>query len=549
LSTEAPVFEINPLEKQAWFLCQALKGKALPTKMPAAEKKTLEELLLAFRNAQKAKLLHLCTPFYTLLLNSETILASYQLLVSLNSQGNSDFQIIMDSLSENYDSDQILVSQNTTPQALNNALSILLLAITRSDKNSISYTRFDKETGKPRPTSFPLSEKLIGNFVQAFGVEYLPVIQRVLVFNKGQVLGNPAGHVEYLYQERKKAFEAEKKAWEEAQRGLARVTPAPPQIAPKVSARQAASSVSQEVTGLIKSMVDPLEKAAVIQSFQAKPLLEMLDSVNAEKDFGKKLEKIYAQKLSQSQASLLAARLSSQMKRSLLKMDAWKEDYWSEFQLLMQKAGIWEGSEWLEKWRSHKEGKQVSAKKGQAYLIEEKSDPLAEMLAKEAQLEDKRRGRKMLNQEEPEDISAWIDAATSKASAEEQKVLQALARKDRFQEFAILAAGQDLWECISQSDQRQLSDIFALYSHLDMPTIKSQILAQIAADAEATKQVLIAIELLVVKMATLFKREHQMTFVQAMEQFQRQKQVGLERDRLNSKEFQSSAAGQYSKYT
>jgi hypothetical protein len=556
--TEAPkfkVFEVSALEKQALLLNQGLKGKALPAQLPAPEKKKLEELLLAFRNAQRAKLLTLCEGFYQAVSDAESVAKAYFVLNNQALSGTPDYQIVMDSLTESYGQNASTApSQAGSEMPIEEALTQVLLAITRSDKNSISYTRTDTETGKPRPTTFPLSEKLIRNFVLPFGEQYLPVIQRVLVFGKGQVLGNPAGQLAHRYHLRKQAFEAEKAAWEKAQAENKAQSPeprSPAQISQKLAAQQATRSVSQEISGLIAGTRNADEKAAVVLSFQAQSLLNMLKNAQAnEGDFGARLEKHYAQRLSADKAQLLSKRLASQMKRMMLKMDGWKEEYWSEFQTLMQKSGLWEGGEWLEKWRAHKSGKEIIAKTGQEYLIEDKSDPLADMLKKQAQIADKQRGSKMLGQEEPADLPDWLNNANaSQASAEEQKVLQGLSRKDRFQAFALVACPPGLWEALAANEQNLLQERFLYFSHTDLLTIKNQILASNETPSEVFKQALAALELLVVKMATLLKREFKLTFVQALEQFQAQKQADLEKTRLNSKEYQSSPAAQYGKYS
>ncbi|MGE3725525.1 MAG: hypothetical protein AB7I41_08245 [Candidatus Sericytochromatia bacterium] len=546
-------FEVSSLEKQALLLTQGLKGKALPAQLPAPEKKKLEELLLAFRNAQRAKLLTLCEGFYQAVSEPEAVTKAYLVLNNQALTGTPDYQIVMDSLTESYGQSAI-ADKKGQEMPLDQALTHVLLAITRSDKNSISYTRTDAETGKPRPTTFPLSEKLIRNFVLPFGEKYLPIIQRVLVFSKGQVLGNPAGQVAQLYQLRRQAFEAEKAAWEKAQadnKPQAPTTRSPAEISQKLAAQQATRSVSQEISGLISGTRNPDEKAAVVLSFQAQSLLNMLKNAQtSDGDFGSRLEKLYAQRLSADKAQLLSKRLASQMKRMMLKMDGWKEEYWSEFQTLMQKSGLWEGGEWLEKWRAHKSGKEVIAKTGQEYLIEDKSDPLADMLKKQAQIADKQRGSKMLGQEDPVELPDWLNNANAtQASAEEQKVLQGLSRKDRFQAFAQVACPPGLWEALSAAEQTLLEERFLYFSHTDLLTIKNQILASNHTSSEVFKQTLAALELLIVKMSTLFKREFKLTFVQALEQFQAQKQADLEKARLNSKEYQSSPAAQYGKYS
>ncbi|MBT9545371.1 MAG: hypothetical protein IV090_08280 [Candidatus Sericytochromatia bacterium] len=554
--SEAPTFkafEVSALEKQSLLLTQGLKGKALPAQLPAAEKKKLEELLLAFRNAQRAKLLTLCADFYQAVLDPNALTKAYFVLKNQALSGTPDYQIVMDSLTESYGTE--VPTEKTGPEMpLEQALTQVLLAITRSDKNSISYTRTDAETGKPRPTTFPLSEKLIRNFVLPFGEQYLPLIQRVLVFSKGQVLGHPAGQLAHRYHLRKQAFEVEKAAWEKVQadnKAQLAEPRSPAQISQKLAAQQATRSVSQEISGLISGARNPDEKAAVVLSFQAQSLLNMLKNAQAnEGDFGSRLEKLYSQRLSADKAQLLSKRLASQMKRMMLKMDGWKEEYWSEFQTLMQKSGLWEGGEWLEKWRAHKSGKEIIAKTGQEYLIEDKSDPLADMLKKQAQIADKQRGSKMLGQEDPVELPDWLtNANASQASAEEQKVLQALSRKDRFQEFAQVACPPGLWEALAAQEQNLLQERFLYFSHTDLLTIKNQILASNETPSEVFKQALAALELLVVKMATLLKREFKLNFVQALEQFQAQKQADLAKARFNSKEYQSSPAAQYGKYS
>lgn len=539
-----PTFTTQAFEAQAVCLNAALSNKKIPFKLKPEDQKLATSLLNAYRNGSKSRAFQLSKAYYEQVLNEDLILSAYRQIQSLALNGGAEFQIVMDSLKGNYgDKLPAEALQLSTQQAL----EILLLAITQSDKNSISYLRIDEITGKPRPTTFPLSQELIAHFLEPFGEQALA--EKVLVFSKINVMGNPAALVAERYWQRKKTFETEKAAYEKAQaEALQRKNSAASEVPKKEPKQQAVEHISQELDHLLQAAQAPEAQQAVLLSFQVKQLRALLQTHQTQTDsFASKLSQIYAQQLTPAQSAELSSKLASRMKRLMTRMGSWKEEYWQEYQLRMQKAGLWEGQAWLDKWRADKTGKQVIEKTGKDYLIEEKPvDTVGDFLRKSERLKDKQKGLQMLSGPE---AHHWIHPEESKAPPEIRRILTALSQRVHLDELTQLSFEPSAWEQYPDALKQKLYQIFRDYSQTDLDTIKQELLKQLSPEMLEMGQSMIAqVELQINRIAVLCKKELKLTFVDAVERLRLQQAEIQAREKRNSRAYQNSAAAKYGNY-
>lgn len=547
----APEFESTALELQADALTRLLQGQKLLIPLEPNNHQRVAVLLKAFKTGKKEMVHERVQAFYEQVLDPVRLVQAYAYLRTLPLEGHPEFEIVMDSLKEQCHT-EINPAQKMEIRLLD-ALIQVMLAITRGSKNSISYSRFDPAMDRPRPTTFPLTPIFIERFLAPFAQEKQMVLSRTVYFYKNTVIGNPAAELAWHYRQRRDIFEEKREAYLKAEQArLAREAAAIPKASLEARHKVKAASVSvKQVLGEVKN---PQEKAAVHYTLQPDNLYGLLRSHQQSKDgFQQKLQAIYAQKVSHSQAGALSARLASKMKRVLEQMDQWDESYWSEFQGLMQNLGLWEGQGWLDKWRSHKKGKQELVAKPKNYVIEEVvHDPVAEMAERERRLADKRKGRQLLGTEpdfDTAELERWLKPVEPTTSPGMQKILQALEQEVHFQELRALAVPESLWMELSEVQQKSLYRLFQQYSQTDLSTIKDQALAKFPKEAfSALNGILAELELKITGMERSLEKNRKWVYQDAFaflaaEQAEIQKKM-----RLESPEFKRSSAAQYGLY-
>ncbi len=541
MSSATPSFETSRIEAQAVCLMATLAKRPAPLKLKPEDKQHIDALATAFRQGNKARAFKLSQAFYKQVLSPEKIAAAYAQIRALNLKGNADFQVVMDSLKDNCADILPDPSANLTQDQ---ALKILLLAITQSDKNSISYIRRDDQTGKPRPTTFPLTENLILHFLAPFG-DKQALAKKVLVFSKIAILGNPAAWVAADYMARKRQWE---KVRSEAISAATRTPPSRPEPPQRQGRPKEIDQLRQALDKLLSEVDSRPAQEAIVQSFQVKQLKSMLQAYTSSEDnFQQNLSRLYSQHLSASQAANLSTRLLSNMKRLMLQLGTWKEEYWQAYQIDMQKAGIWEGQAWLDKWQAEKSGKQIIQKTGADYLVEEKTESLDDLLAKDQQRKDKQKGQQMLS---TIDISQWVNRASNQPPAEIVKVLDALSQPTRFQELMQVAFEDNSWQTYPEVLRQKLELVFTELSQTDLDAIKEALVHGLSDDLLTTGQSMVArVELQVNKLALMFKKERKLSFPEALGRLQAQQAEDQARERLNSKAYQNSAAARYGQYS
>jgi hypothetical protein len=544
-------FEATDLELQADALTRLLQGKKPLAPLHSANHQQVAALFRAFKAGKKSVVFERAQPFYKEVLDPQRVTQAYLYLRGLSLDAPAEFEIVMDSLKSQYAKS---IASSTQPEInIREALVQLLLAITQSDKNSISYARIDSATGGYRPTTFPLTPLFIQRFLAPFASEQQEVLSRTVHFHHQIVMGNPMAELAWQYRQRKQAFEEKQAVYLAAQQAQQERQAREVAAIPKASleARSQVRAASASVKQLLAEVANPQEKAAVNATLQPDNLYGLLQAhQHSESSFNQKLQAIYAQKISRSQAGVLSARLASQMKRVLTQMEQWDESYWSDFQGMMQQLGLWEGQAWLDKWRSHKTGKQEREHHPVVYDVEPPKDELTEMFEREQRREDKRKGRLFMGGgPEGEIPDRWLNPKEPTASVEMQKVLQALSQKTNLQMLIELVLKPELWSQLSQSTQANVYTVFNRYSETDMRTIKAQ-LQKITPDEEAKtlRTVLAQLELKITGLIIRLEKNRKLVFKDVYDLLVIEQQSIQAKERQNSAEVKRSSAYQYGKY-
>jgi hypothetical protein len=530
-------FNFTELEAQAVTLMQLLSGCPLTLTLKPEQLRRIETLAQAYRKHNKSLAFQLSEEFYTALLTPAILKQAYAQLLAQPIIRHSEFQIILDCLK---DLCQGVESLSGPGMSLEKALQMLLLALTRSDKNSIYYNRLDTCTGKFRPTTFPLTENLIDQFLAPFG-EVGQKAKKVLIFQRGQVMGNPAIIFAWEYKRRKQHYEQEKSYRDQLNDFQTSI------VKPEPIKKSAPRLISDELEKILSNCADRDDQNALKAALKPESFGQLLDAAqNPNHDFGKQFQAICLQRLSPAKASLLSARMSMRLKRMMTEMGGWQEDYWRDFQSLMQSQGLWEGQEWLDKWRTQKKGKQVLSKSGQDYLSDEISNPLDQMLQKADQMRDKQKGLQMLT---PGDASFWNKPKTTPIPPEQRKVLAVLARTDRLEEMLALSVSNDLLARTPVKLQHRLYQAFGLYADTDMDTVKQQYLSDLEGDElDSAKRLITGIERTFHRLASLFRQDFRMTFPLALKMLKDQEELVRQREKMNSPKYINTPAARYQSY-
>lgn len=550
-SQSAESFKPTELEARAIAVMQLLAAKPVSLALSGAELRKAEALASALRQGNKPAASLLSADFFQEVSPPEKLATAYILIRQQTVTANPEFQIVMDHLQEAYGKSAAIYQK---PLKLDEALSLLLLAITRSDKNSISYLRIDSASGKPRPTTFPLSENLLRNFLAPFG-DKQHLLQQCLIIRRGQVMANPAALLVQACRIRRQQFEraqlalqaakdAEKKA---AAKPSVEINPPAAEVQ-KQHGLQEVRLICAELEKILHGTQETAEQQAIVSSLQPESFSQLLEKAShqAGQDFGKLLEQLYAQHLSAHQAKFLSARLSSRFKRMMSKMGDWKEEYWQEYQSKLQSLGIWEGSEWLEKWRASKHGKQALVQIKQASAAEAKDSELQQMLQQADKIQDKLKGQELLT---PPAAGPWQRNRSNPVSLELRRLLSALTRADRMDELLAFAVPDESWEGIPSSLRHRAYQIFCLFGDTDLDTIKLQFMSGIdQSQHEAAQSLILCLELTINKLVRLFKQDPRLSFHQALNiLITRQQEIEL-REKQNSKAWQRTPVAQYIRY-
>ncbi len=546
-------FDYSELEARAVSLMQLLAAQPLSLKLKPETREGVERLANAYRKAQKTLAFQLSADFFAAVLDRSKLQRAYAQILAQPIIRHSEFQLVLDCLKELCAAPaapaEPLAKSLAKSLPLEEALQLLLLKLTQSDKNAIYYNRIDSCTGKLRPTTFPLSEALIDHFLAPFA-ESGEKAKKVLIFQKGLVMANPALLLAWEYRARKQTYEQEKARWEASQ--AAKQIHSSSSMGPQAKAIGATEPrlISTELEKVLAAL-DGDERLALTEGLKPDNFGQLLNAAHLPgEDFGQTFKRLSCQGLSQAKASLLAARMSVRLKRLLAMTGDWDEDYWRDFQSLMQTLGLWEGQVWLNKWRADKLGKQTLEKSGKDYLLAPSTDslvdPLAVQLKQAETMRDKQRGKHMLA---PAELSNWIKPAARNIPPEQRKVLAVLARSDRLEELLGLALPPEVLMRTSPELQTRLYQVFGLLADTDMDTIKAQFLTDLPPEtSDAAKSLIASVERSFHRLSSLFRQDFRMTFPLALKMLREQEEMAKERQKMNQPHYLNSSAAKYQRY-
>ncbi|MBT9547767.1 MAG: hypothetical protein IV090_20425 [Candidatus Sericytochromatia bacterium] len=539
-------FAYSELEARAVSLIQLLGAQPLSLKLKPETRESVERLANAYRKAQKSLAFQLSADFFAAVLDPIKLQRAYAQILVQPIIRHSEFQMVLDCLKELCAGPAETIAK---PLPLEEALQFLLLKLTQSDKNAIYYNRIDSCTGKLRPTTFPLTETLIDHFLAPFA-ETGEKAKKVLIFQKGLVMANPALLLAWEYRARKQKYEQEKSRWEARQAAQKVNRTASTGPLAKLNSSHEPRLISEELEKVLASL-DGDERSALTEGLKPDNFGELLNAAHLPgEDFSQTFKRLSCQGLSQAKASLLAARMSVRLKRLLAMTGDWDEDYWRDFQSLMQTLGLWEGQVWLNKWRANKLGKQTLEKSGKDYLLAPSADslvdPLAAQLKQAEKMRDKQRGKHMLT---PVELTDWIKPPARHVPPEQRKVLAVLARSDRLEELLSLSLPPEVLMRTSAELQTRLYQVFGLLADTDMDTIKALFLTDLPPEtSDAAKSLIASVERSFHRLSSLFRQDFRMTFPLALKMLREQEELVKERQKMNQPQYLNSPAAKYQSY-
>ena len=432
-----PVLITHPSEAMAHNLMNLLVHKKAPFDLSKPHQQIVSALIQAIRQGQKTRVYHYSQPFYETLFRDEDIIEAYFQIKHLNIQGNSNFSIIMDWFKAHYG--------NTLPKQgherpLEEALICLILTITHRPQNSISYRRQDAKTGQMRPTTFPLSEEMIRDFIEPFQNQ-THLLEQAVIFHQQVVLGNPAGTVQHRYQEKCRRIQQDQQTWDQLQKkNLHNNLPTEPS---KSNKPDTATNLQVRIEELYQHCQSTAEIRATQYLFRPENMAFLDSSAQPSSfRFTQQIEQIYAEKLTPEQAQKLARRMA----RAL--------------QNLLRELADQSGPDWMALWS--KAQTQTESKKSAQNINNPKeiqTQIISDMLARARVQLDKLKGQKILSEQTSESMTDF----QSEMSPSQRAVFSELAEEQIFQQLRDISVARFDWEQLSATLQNALVALFQYF--------------------------------------------------------------------------------------
>jgi hypothetical protein len=520
--SEDPQQSASEREKMAFAFTELAQGRKPAYALKKQQEEHIQALLKALKSGQKAKVYELSQCFYHELLKPEDITSAYFQVVDMNLTENPNFRIIMDWIKDKYGRQR---PQGLIQRPLDEVVVLLLLAVTHTPNSSISYKRVMNIRGEEKecPTSYPLNETVIRDFLLPFG-SMSNVLSQAVIFHRQTVLGNPGGVLGHKHAQKRKQ-------WLQEQEALTQTEHPIPEVIEPISKRKKESlqALSHSTDQLYEFCTNTLETEAVRNTLTEANLRRLALLTHAPANlFLNRLCEIYSQTLSPERAQALAERMVQ------------------AFQALMQQLNHRAGKDWFKLWLSVQtfRGKQTQ----QVVEVTESEDTITRMLQQDAIRQDKLAGAKALTefqtQFESEETPLTIKELPTLSS-----VLQSLSQKAHIQSLLQLSLPGPLQDQFSQELLSLLELAFA-HSGYSMSAVKNSFLQSVNQQhQELARQVIAHIELACNRLAEIYSQHIKLDFVQALEIFELQAREASERAKLSSARFRNSAAGHYHRYS
>jgi hypothetical protein len=476
LSAHEPQLIASDTEIAAFSAMEALREQPLTYTLTSEQRKQVKELLQAFRRGTKENIYMLSQAYYQelaeqKLFTPERLTSAYFQLHDLESTKDPHYhyRIVMAWLKDNYGQ-----SRPTTlpPISLEEALAILLLAITETKESSLSFCQLQLAEGKQlyKMTTYPLNVTVIQNFLASIGT-FPGLLRRVLIFRKQMVIGNPAGLLAHLHTQKRERWLKEHEAWQAAEQ-LRLACQAQQEQVKQIQQRQ--NVVIKQTEQLYDLCNDAQEEMAVAYACEASIINELkAQAATPPNVFIKRLQSVYSQKLDAAQAERLAKRMAM------------------AFQTLLQELDRLAGKDkdWFALWNEcQPRVVRPSARSSHARPQAPVDDPIADYYARDAQRLSVTKAKEILAAQQ---ASVKQDTAlTTQPTPIQSKIFSALSDMQYLDQVLELALSADEQATIPQEVFRLLKRCFSSLSH-PMPEFKDIFLAKTRAEHQEAAQLLL----------------------------------------------------------
>ncbi|MGE4234561.1 MAG: hypothetical protein AB7F43_14650 [Bacteriovoracia bacterium] len=311
-----PVLIPSDQKRLAYSFSEVTQGKKLTYSLNKSERQHVESLIKALKSGDKKSAYKLSKGFYEEILDPLKVTAAYFQVFDLHLPDNASFRIVMDWLKDRYGR---IKPAYLPVLPLDEAIVLLVLAVTQTDKESISYKRTQLVNGKEQEcsTSYPLKEAVIKDFIAPFG-HIDGILEKSVIFHNNVVIGNPAIAVAQIHAKERERYEGELAVWEEAtkQQEMAIVKQT------EQAAKKAKTVVLNKLTALedqLLALCETEEQYNATQYVLSSAINTLSVYTDAPADaFLKRLENVYKEKLNPAQSRRLAERMYVAL-QSLLK--------------------------------------------------------------------------------------------------------------------------------------------------------------------------------------------------------------------------------------
>lgn len=529
LSAGEPLLVASDTEIAAFSAMEALREQPLTYTLTSEQRKQVKEFLQAFRRGTKQDIYTLSQAYYQelaeqRLFTPERLTFAYFHLHDLEppKDPHYHYRIVMDWLKDKYGQSR---PETLPPIPLEEGLALLLLTITDTKENRLSYSQVELPDGKQvyNRTTYPLNTTVIQNFLASIGT-FPGLLRRVVLFRKHVVIGNPAGLLGHLHAQKRERWLKEHAAWQAAEQ-LRLACQAQQAHVQQVQRRQ--NVVIKQAEQLYDLCDDAQEEKAVSYACEASIIKELkAHAATPPNVFMKKLQSVYSKKLDAGQAERLAERMAM------------------AFQTLLQELERLAGKDWFALWNdSQPRIVKPSARSSHARPQTAVDDPIADYYARDAQ---------RLSGIKANEIFAAQQASVPQDSASmpqptpiQSKIFAALSDMQYLEQVIELALSADERQAIPQELFQLLKRCFSTDIH-SMPEFKVLFLARAKEEHRAAAQDLIReTERVCIALANLARsyRTHDLT--ELLRIFQEQQNQQAQREKQNASKNRHHPSTQY----
>lgn len=528
--------EITAYEMVSLHIYARVRGSKPPDKpLRPQHEKIANQILQAIKKENDKDIIKNSRQLYEQVCNPNRITTAFYQVQDLHiNRRYHIFHLVMGALQKKYGKQRPAALLTTS---LEDALIVLLLALTSSEEKVIHYTEEDPQTQNILHKAFSISAETIQQFLEPFmaspfKIDIKTLLDQTLIIRKQRVFGFPAGKIKYQHDEKMEIYHAALAEYQkyEAQR-KENTTPNASydkhQRSPKVKAQDNLKKAIQHIEEAYCTTQE--EKQAfqwVSETEQIKKLEPFIQGTPV--IFEQKLQELYRQKLSPEQAQSLAKRMVN------------------AFQEILKSIQELGGKHWMKRWQKS-QPKNQGKQNARAELISEQETTQAQIdtwMAQIAVQRDKKVGKEQLQAfyNKEDDTKEDVSEPFTKAH---RLILTALAEEENLMALCSYAIADDLWEQLPPILEDALFALFEHFHDQDMIFIEEQWTALGKREGYEKISYDIFLALKHGFMELVRKHHHRNPLTETLEMLRKQQQDTEARQKFQSYAYLRTPAGKY----